>query len=273
MKLYYTIGEVARIFNISIDTLRYYDKLDILKPYTVGDNGYRCYYIGQFEIISTIKLLKGLDFTLDEIKELTHQEDLEEVKLAIEKKRLSTAKKIQHLQMLEEKAEMVCDSINYINTSKGISLRKRPELWALLTESLYESKDNDLPSKIERNLSVIDKDWISFANIVSGISPDNFKLSQYHSYLYNGLISTRQCNTDNKELRHYKEEECAFKCITVDHDKYDDLDKEYDEIREWIENNDLDICGDIWEMSIYNQFLHNKVLRNHLQIWIPVKRK
>lgn len=124
LELYYTIGEVARIFNISIDTLRYYDKLDILKPYSVGDNGYRCYYIGQFEIISTIKLLKGLDFTLDEIKELTCQEDLEEVKLAIDRERMSIAKKIQHLKMLEQKAEMICDSINHINTSNPS--HKRP---------------------------------------------------------------------------------------------------------------------------------------------------
>ena len=37
MKL--SIGEVARLFNISKDTLRYYDKIGILKPEVNKENG------------------------------------------------------------------------------------------------------------------------------------------------------------------------------------------------------------------------------------------
>ena len=43
MKL--SIGEVARLFNISKDTLRYYDKIGILKPEVNKENGYRFYDI------------------------------------------------------------------------------------------------------------------------------------------------------------------------------------------------------------------------------------
>ncbi len=71
MQQYYTIGEVARIFDLSIDTLRFYDKEDIIKPYTVGDNQYRYYHVRQFEMLSTINLLKGLGMSLKEIRKLT----------------------------------------------------------------------------------------------------------------------------------------------------------------------------------------------------------
>lgn len=273
MQLYYTIGEVSRIFNISIDALRYYDKLDILKPYSVGENGYRYYYIGQFEMIATIKLLKGLNFTLDEIKKLVYESSLEEIKLSLERERSLIQEKIQQLKILEEKTSTICESIEQIKTSSGITLRKRPEMWALLTESLFDSIDNKLPVKIEQNLALIENDWTSFANILSVISADNFVKGQYHKYLYNGLISLHLCDTKSTELRHYEEVMCAFKYITVDQDKYYYLDNEYDEMNNWISQNNLELCGDIFEINIYNQYIGKQVLRNHLQIWIPVKDK
>lgn len=36
-------GQVSKIFNISKDTLRYYDKMGLLKPEINKSNGYRYY--------------------------------------------------------------------------------------------------------------------------------------------------------------------------------------------------------------------------------------
>ncbi len=52
MKL--SIGEVARLFNISKDTLRYYDKIGILKPEVNKENGYRFYDIRHLEQLGLI---------------------------------------------------------------------------------------------------------------------------------------------------------------------------------------------------------------------------
>ena len=44
MKEYYSIGEMARLNFISPHTLRYYDKIDLLKPSHINEeNGYRYY--------------------------------------------------------------------------------------------------------------------------------------------------------------------------------------------------------------------------------------
>lgn len=273
MQLYYTIGEVSRIFNISIETLRYYDQLDILKPYVVGDNRYRYYYIGQFEMISTIKLLKGLELSLNEIKALTHHEDLKKVCLALQEEQKSIHKKIDHLRLMEEKIKTICHNINKINTSEEIIVCMRPKFWALLTESLLESNDSELPKKIEKDLMMVDKSWTSLSNVVSVISKNNLLKGCYHSYLYNGLISTRPCSIDSSKLKIYEEEQCIFKCFSVDQDQYDVLDKEYDITKQWILDNEFEICGDALEINIYNQHLHDNIFRNHLQIWIPIKNR
>ncbi len=43
MRDMFLIGELAKLFNISTDTLRYYDKIGLLKPKYDKDNGYRYY--------------------------------------------------------------------------------------------------------------------------------------------------------------------------------------------------------------------------------------
>ena len=64
----YQIGEVARLFHLSISLLRHYDKTGLVTPeYTDPDTGYRYYSIRQFECLNTIRYLRALDMPLEEI--------------------------------------------------------------------------------------------------------------------------------------------------------------------------------------------------------------
>ncbi len=52
----FTIGEMARLFEINIRTLRYYDDINLLKPEFIDSNSkYRYYSTKQFERLNTIK--------------------------------------------------------------------------------------------------------------------------------------------------------------------------------------------------------------------------
>ena len=73
-KLYYSIGEVAKITNVSIQTLRYYDKIGIFKPaYIDPENNYRYYKDGQLFYLDIIKSLKFIGTSLDDILTLKGQ--------------------------------------------------------------------------------------------------------------------------------------------------------------------------------------------------------
>lgn len=64
----YTIGETARLFGVSTQTLRFYDRKGILSPiYTDPETGYRYYSYMQFHIIDRIKYLQGFGLALEEI--------------------------------------------------------------------------------------------------------------------------------------------------------------------------------------------------------------
>ena len=68
---YYSSGEFARMAQVTLRTIRYYDKHDILKPSFVTESGARFYTDEDFARLQQILLLKYLGFSLDDIREMT----------------------------------------------------------------------------------------------------------------------------------------------------------------------------------------------------------
>ena len=67
----FSIGEVAKIHNITVETLRHYDRVGLLKPsYTNENTGYRYYSTKDFIILDLIKQCKSMGLSLEEIKSI-----------------------------------------------------------------------------------------------------------------------------------------------------------------------------------------------------------
>ena len=65
----YKIGEFAKLTNIPVKTLRYYDEINLLKPEEIDlFSGYRYYSDKQKEGLEIILALKEAGFSLEEIK-------------------------------------------------------------------------------------------------------------------------------------------------------------------------------------------------------------
>lgn len=66
---YYTIGEVSKLTNLSVQTLRYYDQINLFKPaYTDTSSNYRYYNDKQLYYLDIIKSLKYIGISLEDIK-------------------------------------------------------------------------------------------------------------------------------------------------------------------------------------------------------------
>ena len=65
----YSIGEAAEILGISVQTLRYYDKIKLLEPAYINPNtGYRYYSYIQLSLIDRIRYLQNFGLSLKDIK-------------------------------------------------------------------------------------------------------------------------------------------------------------------------------------------------------------
>lgn len=87
------INEVAKISGVTVRTLQYYDKIDLLKPNSISDNGYRIYNEESLEILQQILFFRELDFPLKEIKEIINNPDFDKSEALINQKNLLTKKR------------------------------------------------------------------------------------------------------------------------------------------------------------------------------------
>ena len=63
------IGDFARLSQVSVVTLRYYDEVELLKPVKVDAfTGYRFYSADQLPRLNRILALKDLGFSLEQIR-------------------------------------------------------------------------------------------------------------------------------------------------------------------------------------------------------------
>ena len=66
----YSIGEVSKLCNISTKALRFYDKIGVIAPDEVGENGYRYYTLDTILRIPILKYYKQMGFRLEEMQGL-----------------------------------------------------------------------------------------------------------------------------------------------------------------------------------------------------------
>lgn len=66
----YKIGEFSKITSLTVKALRYYDEEKMLQPSVRLDNNYRVYSQSDFEKAKIILLLRSLDFSIQEIKDV-----------------------------------------------------------------------------------------------------------------------------------------------------------------------------------------------------------
>ena len=64
------IGELASATNVSVDTLRYYEKQRLLEPPTRTDNGYRSFGESHVARVQFIRSAQALGFSLAQIVEI-----------------------------------------------------------------------------------------------------------------------------------------------------------------------------------------------------------
>ncbi|MGL4742125.1 MAG: MerR family DNA-binding transcriptional regulator [Sarcina sp.] len=183
----FLIGELSKIFGISTDTLRYYDKIGILKANINPNNNYRYYLLRDIEKLDLILGIKDLGVSLSKIKAAIEKEDLEEYKRLIEVQKLMINRKIESLKELKGRLNNSIDIINSVSNMKN-----EYNFDAL---QIYYKKFTLYSIDIKNMLSSA-KNMRSDKNLNSEI---NILDSQYYMYIYN-LVSNKEVIEDEQNI-------------------------------------------------------------------------
>lgn len=100
------IGKMAALNHITVQTLRHYDKIDLLKPLHVyEETGYRYYDIKQSAILDMIQYMKSLGMSLEQIREQFRKEDIEEIQDILRKQSRNIDNEIERLHQMKRGVE------------------------------------------------------------------------------------------------------------------------------------------------------------------------
>lgn len=137
MNQYLSIGKVSKLKNVSIKSLRYYDRIGILKPAFINtDTNYRYYTEEQLYLLDAITLCIQLGIPLKDLNHYVENDSINLQKLLYDGKILAEEKILEIHKCLEALQE----TLQQLSTSES-GLAKIPESKSglLLPDGFYQS--------------------------------------------------------------------------------------------------------------------------------------
>ncbi len=176
----YTVNEVSKITGVSVRTLHYYDEIDLLKPASLSNAGYRLYDDDSLLRLENILMFRELKFPLKEIKSILDSPDFskkealdEQIKLLnLQKKHIEKLILFAHELKNKESNKMDFKVFDKSEIKKYESeVKKR---WGK-TDAYVEYKEKR-KNKTDDEFNEISKNLMSVINEIGklkNLSPDN----------------------------------------------------------------------------------------------------
>lgn len=119
----YLSGEFAKKTNVTIRTLRYYDKIGLLVPKKNEDNGYRQYSDKDFVTLQKILAMKQIGFSLEEIQLLILDKNKDDLQLSLQFQKELIHKKIEYFSNLNTSIDAILKTFDgEVDWNKFITL-------------------------------------------------------------------------------------------------------------------------------------------------------
>lgn len=119
MENMFCAGELAKLQNISKQTLLYYDKIGLFQPnYVDPENGYRYYSAEQLDYLDTILIMKKIGFSLNEIKNHMQNYTTQNSIVFFRNQLDVIKKKVQELTLIQNRLQHRCEQVEQAYAKK-----------------------------------------------------------------------------------------------------------------------------------------------------------
>lgn len=271
-----SIGEFSHICKVSTKTLRYYAEIGLIMLTVINpENGYRYYSIDQLETMLLINRLKSYHFSLEEIKEILHTNDLQDERLCIEliKKEKEMNKYIQEYQIL---LKQMNNDISRLKLGQSI-MSYLDHIEVQLVET---TKMNLLSIRKKVHEHEMKNEYhICFQQLLKRIKEDSLTIIAppmvfFHDQEYTPYGLDTEFAIPIQEYVTGTRDFIGGLCLkTVVHGSYSQLPSVYIKQTEWAEKENYEICDALYEVYITDPsqvFNENEYVT---EVYCPVKKK
>ncbi len=270
MQKRFSVGEMAKIHNVSTQTLRYYDKIGLFRPEIIDNNKYRYYTLNQFEQLDTIKHLKLLGMSLKDIKGYLEKRNIVNTIKLLNKQKNLVDKKIRELNIIRNKIDNKIISIRACAAKyqdSKITIKKLLQRNMAIIK-LSDNSDLDFELSLKKLQKIIGDDYLFLpGNMGVMLAKENLLRRKFDKFkaVYFILEDESRKNTAIKALPQGK-----YACI-YHQGSYDSTYKTYEKLLDYIEAENYKVIGDALEISL----IDTSVVRNEkdylTEIQIPIK--
>lgn len=267
----FRIGEMAKLFHLSVGSLRHYEKIGLIKPYFVDpDTNYRYYHVSQFESINTIRYLRILGMGLDKISEFLNDRSIDSIKNMLSEQKIEISQKIAELELIERKIENRLDQLESAENSQPglIKIKDVPSkkiAWIKNSSSIRDNKDIEFSIReLEKNQ---ENALVFLGKVGLGISKENLLKENFHTYDRVFLILDDE-DKYRGEVFNIKKHKCV---IIRYRGRFEEAKDQYKKLMTFIKENKLIISGFSQEITLIDSGYTNDKTKFITEIQIPIK--
>lgn len=173
----YTIGELAKAYGIHPQTLRYFDKQDLINPARAGEGERRKYSFYELYRIALRKQYKNMGISVKETQNIFHNYSLEKYAKIIDECEQKSKAQILRLEIEKRGIERIKSGINKIPLCLGrCAFDTRPGMWRV--PHIVNRKFVQAPQSIAARKILLDSAPLSYYSFVlDADDADNESLS------------------------------------------------------------------------------------------------
>ncbi|NLK73370.1 MAG: MerR family transcriptional regulator [Clostridiales bacterium] len=264
----YSIGELSKLFNIPISTLRYYDEIGLFKPkYTDKDSNYRYYSIEQFALLTLIRYLKLSHISVKEIKKIVNQVTPENYVNFLKKQRTQLKEELDNLEFIMDKFSMRINEIEEAMKMEQlpiISVKELPD-----RKILYYQDNITSRISLEKAIRGFEKK-LGYAIDKVGLTMSYDDLVNENYDVNNGIFIKCDDKNNNKNLIKVLEAG-TYVCINY-RASHSDLPVYYKMIMDYIkENNYIPLKKDSIRRTIIDSSIDSNIIDSSIDKYISTK--
>lgn len=269
MKKLYKIGDISKLYNISNDILRYYEKIGLLIPDVRGENRYRYYSESQLWKLNNIRSLRNLGVSLNEIIDFLNTRSIKKTKEMIKFQLKKIDENLRELLKLKEELELKKENIRYFENFSDYEIPRikyYPKRYILLKNGKFKDENEiNLELKKLKRKSEGDNDFIFTESEIGTV----IKLEEWEKGNYSDYIGTFIITNEIKE-NFLDEGEYLTYFFSGD---YINLSKHYKKLKEFIRENNYRVCGNIIELYHIEMHITENKEEYVTEIQIPLEKK
>ena len=160
----YTISEFAELLGVTTDTLRFYERYEIIKPFKDNKNNYRYFKDMDARNLLMSRWYRSMDISIQKAAHLTRKASLADITVTIREKQRELEEEIRIKTMLLNKIKDISADLTQVRKNLNHCLRMNlPGIYRIRqTDKNDLLKDAALPNKVEEWMKLLPYAFFSF---------------------------------------------------------------------------------------------------------------